>query len=756
MMLVRVLVFAWVAAWFPALVWGQQKQDFLAKLQKRAIELNQADWMHWGTRPGVYSGHTSHSNRLIPVYTWGITLDSIQGSKSIYRDAERLKSTYGFVPKQTLNPDAEYFDQTQLYHLQKQAFAAGKKNIILFVFDGMDWETTRAAAIYKTKSVGFTQGKGLGLSFLDYQPAHSQIDYGYCVTSPHNGKTKTDVNSQTVVGFDSERLGGYSAKLGAETPWSHVGDERYLLGKRPDVPHPYTDSAASATSLNSGIKTYNDSINVDIEGNHVIPLAHEFQKAGKAIGVVSSVPVSHATPACVYANNVKRSDYQDITRDMIGLKSAAHRETPLSGVDVLIGGGWGVFKKDDRTSQGMNYVPGNKYASEKDIRKIDTRAGGKYTVVERTAGKSGAKILKEAAETAVQNGTRLFGFFGGEAGHLPYQTADGRFDPVPGVSSHEKYSPADISENPTLADFAAAALKVLGQNENGFYLSIEAGDVDWANHNNNVDDSIGAVFSGEKAFDTIVQWVETNSDWDETCLILTADHGHFMVIDQPEVLAGIQKPESDEVFAQKMAAKRAEKLAAIARKNKKLDQKAMDAGGVADNFQSSHPCRKALRGDWQYDSNIASCTADPELFKKYKNHGPILRYPVKFQDGMIEFEVQGKGVKKLVLTLNEKGHVFRMIHLDDKSSRIIGWSGPSKTTDSETIGKKDVPSAASFSDDWVPVKIVIKEDSAIINAGKYYEIVRHDSLRRPKTEFTLSFHEGKLQVRNFRLTPSVQ
>ena len=39
-----------------------------------------------------------------------------------------------------------------------------------------------------------------------------------------------------------------------------------------------------------------------------------------------------------------------------------------------------------------------------------------------------------------------------------------------------------------------AAISVLEQNERGFWLMVEAGDVDWANHNNNIDDSIGAVF----------------------------------------------------------------------------------------------------------------------------------------------------------------------------------------------------------------------------------------------------------------------
>ena len=59
---------------------------------------------------------------------------------------------------------------------------------------------------------------------------------------------------------------------------------------------------------------------------------------------------------------------------------------------------------------------------------------------------------------------------------------------------------------------------------------VESGDVDWANHNNNIDDSIGAVFSGDKAFDAITNWVQKNSNWEETILIVTADHGHMMTV----------------------------------------------------------------------------------------------------------------------------------------------------------------------------------------------------------------------------------
>ena len=46
-------------------------------------------------------------------------------------------------------------------------------------------------------------------------------------------------------------------------------DGQYLIGKSRQRPHPYTDSASAAASLTTGIKTYNDAINVDFDVGRV-------------------------------------------------------------------------------------------------------------------------------------------------------------------------------------------------------------------------------------------------------------------------------------------------------------------------------------------------------------------------------------------------------------------------------------------------------------------------------------------------------
>jgi alkaline phosphatase len=156
----------------------------------------------------------------------------------------------------------------------------------------------------------------------------------------------------------------------------------------------------------------------------------------------------------------------------------------------------------------------------------------------RTPGANGREVLSTAARAAREQGQRLLGFFGVRRGHLPFRTADGDYKPAAGVLAAEQYTAADIDENPTLADMTRAALDVLSADPQGFWLMIEPGDVDWANHDNNLDNSIGAVHSGDDAFRAVVEWIEAKGAWDETAVIVTADHGHLLILEDPAALAG--------------------------------------------------------------------------------------------------------------------------------------------------------------------------------------------------------------------------
>jgi len=526
--------------------------DYIRDIQTNAVLSDQAAFGHWGPDPATYRLWGSHSNRLIPVYTFGtlnagdkIDLRSYQGTNSPYRNESQLKHIYGRLPARTLDPTAEYFDQTDIYRIQQSAFEAGKKHVFLVIFDGMDWQTTRAAAIYKTQRVAYRSGRGTGLHFQDYT-AGGSTQFGYMCTSPHNNGTKINMDLQTVLNPGGTLFGGYNSRLGGPNPWTPGVDPLYPISKNEGgiVVHAYTDSSSSATSMTAGIKTYNNAVNVDYAGHPVPTIAHWAQERGYAVGAVSSVPISHATPAAAYAHNVHRDDYQDLTRDLIGRKSIIHPDQPLSGLDVIAGGGYGktsaIGKANlDDEDPGMNYVPGNIFLTDADLKAVDVRNGGKYVTAVRTPGVNGKASLRAAAEAAAKTGKRLLGFYGNgkHGGHLPFTTADGDFNPTYGRKyTIEMYEPADLVENPSLSDMAAAAITVLSQNSKGFWLMVEPGDVDWANHDNNIDNSIGAVLSGDAAVKTITDWVEQNSNWKESLLIVTADHGHYLMIENPDLL----------------------------------------------------------------------------------------------------------------------------------------------------------------------------------------------------------------------------
>lgn len=529
------------------------ESDHIRKIQTEAIQNKKSPVAHWGFDPENYTQWSTHSLRLIPVYTFGtkgkekgINLNSYTKKNSPYRDKKSLERIYGFVPENTLNPKAKYLDQTNLYDIQQAALKAGKKNIILVVFDGMDWQTTKAANLYYSGEDKYKSGRGTGMHFQDYR-AEGTSQFGSMVTAPHNDGTSVDVNQQSVKNPGGKKRGGYNAKKGGPNPWTAGNDKKYLIGsvKNDYGEHAYPDSANTASSMTAGIKSYNSAINVDHTGVPVQTIAHQAQEQGYSVGVVTSVPITHATPAAAYAHNVSRNDYQDIARDLLGQPSIFHSDKPLSGLDVVLGGGFGTNEKPTGVkSQGKNFVPGWRYISEETIKKADVINGGKYSVAMRTPNIKGSDGLKTATQNAINNNTRLLGVYGVEkySAHLPYQTADGDFKPAPGLKkSAEVYSQSDLEENPSLAQMTTSALQVLSQNKKGFWLLVEAGDVDWANHDNNLDNMIGSVKSGDAAFKVITDWVEKYSNWDETVVILTADHGHYLHIDQPEALIPVKK-----------------------------------------------------------------------------------------------------------------------------------------------------------------------------------------------------------------------
>ena len=90
-----------------------------------------------------------------------------------------------------------------------------------------------------------------------------------------------------------------------------------------------TDSSAAGTALATGSKTYNGAIGVDANKETLQSIAERAKKAGKKVGITTSVSIDHATPAAFYAHQVSRSMYYEIALDL-----------PKAGFDFYAGSGF--------------------------------------------------------------------------------------------------------------------------------------------------------------------------------------------------------------------------------------------------------------------------------------------------------------------------------------------------------------------------------------------------------------------------------
>ena len=156
----------------------------------------------------------------------------------------------------------------------------------------------------------------------------------------------------------------------------------------------------------SGVKSYNNGLNVTDDGRLVPTLFHQLQEQGWKVGTVTSVPFNHASPAAMYTHDVDRDDYQDIARAMLGLPSILQhaRRAPLRpGLDVVIGTGYGVVTTPKSlAAQGTNGMLGGLFITDADLAAIDVKNGGKYVVAHTEPGTSGGQTLKRKAMEAAQ------------------------------------------------------------------------------------------------------------------------------------------------------------------------------------------------------------------------------------------------------------------------------------------------------------------------------------------------------------------
>jgi alkaline phosphatase len=271
------------------------------------------------------------------------------------------------------------------------------------------------------------------------------------------------------------------------------------------VNHCWTDSAAAATAMSTGVKTRWAAIGVDLDQQ---PLPHALELAesqGKATGVVTSVEWTHATPAGFVAHNISRNDFAAIGQEMVY----------DSAVDVVMGAGHPWFDTDGQmkaTPNTFNYV------------------GGETTWDDLVAGIAGGDADGDGVPdpwVLVQSRAEFQALMSGPTPKRVlgtaqvYQTLQ---QERAGDAYADPYVVPPIETVPTLEEVARAALNILDDDPEGLFLMIEGGAVDWASHDNQSGRMIEEMIEFEDTVQAVVEWVKTNSNWGETLLIVTGDH----------------------------------------------------------------------------------------------------------------------------------------------------------------------------------------------------------------------------------------
>ncbi|NND96510.1 MAG: hypothetical protein HKN47_04175 [Pirellulaceae bacterium] len=174
---------------------------------------------------------------------------------------------------------------------------------------------------------------------------------------------------------------------------------------------------------------------------------------------------------------------------------------------------------------------------------------------------------------------------------------------------------------------------------------------------------------------------------------------------------------------------------------------------VHDDFtEGKHPTRQAARGDWKIDSGVASVTQDDALYKKYKNHGPIMIYTVAHDDAAAEVTFKPSGCKAVVFTMDAKegGHAFR-VKLSPKmpGAALTYIKEPGKEKATPVFLNKELPTLKD--DEWTTLKVRVVGDRATVTVNNTMFDVRHEQIDQEKKIAKLGFSFGSLSIKQFDL-----
>ncbi len=302
-----------------------------------------------------------------------------------------------------------------------------------------------------------------------------------------------------------------------------------------------TDSAAAASALYSGTKTAPLKISVTEDGSsRLFSIGEEAKLLNMAVGAVTTVYASHATPgAWVAHNDFRLNGYAIADEGFFGapnttsdphnpdytFNSECVDNVPLPDGDQL----------DDSTGIHCNYF-GHHYATNPPVDVLIGAFGAGYTNDDIRNKLFEDSVLMEN-QVFVESITGV-----NAADTLTSAVSDpsvvklaGLFDQYYHLADNSGYN----SESPTLSESTSAALTVLSRNANGFMLMIEGGAVDWGGHHNVMDEMVGELIDYNSAVQTVTDWVDdpsNDSDWNNTLLVVTGDHECGYLTAGPDIL----------------------------------------------------------------------------------------------------------------------------------------------------------------------------------------------------------------------------
>jgi alkaline phosphatase len=362
------------------------------------------------------------------------------------------------------------------------------KHIVLLIGDGMNIEHEIATSRY-------LYGNDFDLSFHKLPYEANVATWDVSTYKYWSGGSYDPSAIEPKLGYDPAKGGRKPYPLGPEL----TGAEAYLKAKA-------TDSASAATAWATGYKTDDGNLAWlpgDPDGGALKTIAELLrERKGYAVGVVSTVPFTHATPAAHVSHNKSRNNYHDIGQEILTVVKP----------EVVIGGGYPAGSSCTSPAS-SSYISEASYAA--------VCADASYKTVTRQSGVDGGVALLQAAQQAATEGNKLFGLFGGSGGN--FESLEPK--DLPGTPLVTQYT----RENPTFAEATLAALKVLSQDPEGFFLMAEQGDIDWANHANDFQRMVGTtkdLHDGVQAVVDFVNQPDDDIDWENTLLVVTSDHSN--------------------------------------------------------------------------------------------------------------------------------------------------------------------------------------------------------------------------------------